>query len=68
MLDKFEMLMTWKLSWDLSFFLLGVSDGHIFFDFQIIAQMYILSILSSGAAKQTTPCLKWIFLNYSYFW
>ena len=33
MFDKFEVLMSWKLSWGLSFLLFGVSDGHIFFDF-----------------------------------
>ena len=33
MFDKFEVLMRWKLSSDLSFLLLGVSDGHTFFDF-----------------------------------
>ena len=33
MFDKFEVLVNWKLSWDLSFLRLGVSDGHIFFDF-----------------------------------
>ena len=33
MFYKFEVLMTWKLSWGLSFLLFGVSDGHIFFDF-----------------------------------
>ena len=33
MFDKFEVLMSWKLSSDLSFLLLGVSDGHIFLDF-----------------------------------
>ena len=33
MFDKFEVLESWKLSWDLSFLLLGVTDGHIFFDF-----------------------------------
>ena len=27
MFDKFEVLENWKLSWDLSFLLLGVSDG-----------------------------------------
>ena len=32
MLDKFEVLMRWKLSYGLSFLLFGVSDGHIFFD------------------------------------
>ena len=33
MFDKFEVLMSWKLSSDISFLLLGVSDGHIFFVF-----------------------------------
>ena len=33
MFDKFEVLMSLKLSWVLSFLLFGVSDGHIFFDF-----------------------------------
>ena len=33
MFDMFEVLESWKLSCDLSFLLLGVSDGHIFFDF-----------------------------------
>ena len=34
MFDKFEVLVeSWKLSSDLSFLFLGVSDGHIFFDF-----------------------------------
>ena len=27
MFDKFEVLESWKLSWHLSFLLLGVSDG-----------------------------------------
>ena len=33
MFDKFKVLMSWKLSWGLSFLVFGVSDGHIFFDF-----------------------------------
>ena len=33
MFDKFEVLMSWKVSWGLSFLLFGVSDGHIFFYF-----------------------------------
>ena len=33
MFNEFEVLEIWKLSWDLSFLFLGVSDGHIFFDF-----------------------------------
>ena len=33
MFDKFEVLMSWRLSWDLSFLLFGVSNWHIFFDF-----------------------------------
>ena len=33
MFDKFEGLVSWKLSWGLSFLLFGFSDGHIFFDF-----------------------------------
>ena len=32
MFDKVKVLMSWKLSWGLSFLLFGVSDGHIFFD------------------------------------
>ena len=32
MFDRFEVLMSWKLSWGLSFLLFGVNDGHIFFD------------------------------------
>ena len=33
MFDKFKVLMSWKISWGLSFLFFGVSDGHIFFDF-----------------------------------
>ena len=40
MFDKFEVLMSWKLSWGLSFLLFGVSNGHIFFGFQIIAHIF----------------------------
>ena len=44
MFDKFEVLMSWKLSWGLSFLLFGVSNGHIFFGFQIIAPYFRRSL------------------------
>ena len=46
MFDKFEVLESWKLSWDLSFLFLGVSDGHIFFDFS----NYCPIILADGVS------------------
>ena len=39
MFDKFEVLMSWKLSWGLSFLLFGVINGQIFLDF-FIAQVW----------------------------
>ena len=47
MFDKFEVLESWKLSWDLSFLLLGVSDGHIFFHFS----NYCPKVLSAKSTK-----------------
>ena len=44
MFDKFEVLMSWKLSWGLSIVLFGVSNGHIFFGFQIIAPYFRRSL------------------------
>ena len=43
MFDKFKVLMSWKISWGLSFLFFGVSDGHIFFDFSNYCPNYIAS-------------------------
>ena len=44
MFDKFKVLMSWKLSWVLSFLLFGVCDGHIFFDFSNYCPYIIYNI------------------------
>ena len=51
MFDKFEVLMSWNLSWDLSFLLFGVSDGHIFLDFS----NYCLYVFHAYWFVQMTP-------------
>ena len=55
MFDKFEVLMSWKLSWGLSFLLLGVSDGHIFFDFSNYCP-YLVVILCHTIIHPDRPC------------
>ena len=67
MFDKFEVLESWKLSWDLSFLFLGVSDGHIFFDFSNYCPIILADSVSffrgwgakDGAGSITTLPWRW---------
>ena len=51
MLDKFEVLMSWKLTWGLSFLFFGVNDGHIF---QIIAHLSVINLQSVQAQRSNS--------------
>ena len=67
MFNKFEVLESWKLSWDLSFLFLGVSDGHIFFDFSNYCPIILADGVSffrgwgakDGAGSITTLPWRW---------
>ena len=60
MFDKFEVLMSWKLSWGLFFLLLGVSDGHIYSIFQNIALMPNESFKDPNSAPSLVPAKKMV--------
>ena len=51
MFDMFEVLMSWKLSWGLSFLRFGVSDGLIFFDFSNYCLVEDIIKLEWGSQK-----------------
>ena len=52
MLDKFEVLMSWKLTWGLSLLFFGVSDGHIFFDF---SKYWIITLINEFSSRSLDP-------------
>ena len=67
MFNEFEVLEIWKLSWDLSFLFLGVSDGRIFFDFSNYCPIILADGVSffrgwgakDGAGSITTLPWRW---------
>ena len=68
MLDKFEVWMSWKLCWGLSFLLFGVSDGHIFFDFSNYCPYAIKMSKGEGGRKEVTKvkiCDLWVHIQLS---